>query len=311
MIRHSYRFAAEACAELVWRLPALERAFVGLGAKAWTVPGVGRFYRSAAHRLSDRLRAARTPYRPVVVFDRSLVLDVTEFTAGPLYFGGAVYEPATTDVFVRTLEPGHVFVDIGANHGYFTVLAASLVGPTGRVAAFEPNPRVFDQLETHVRMNHFEDRVSLESCALADRPEDRARLYVSQVASNSGLSSLSPNAAALEQRDLTESATVAVTVNTFDRWLETTTLLEQRDAIDLVKIDVEGAEARVIAGMARSLAAGRVRALVVETPWEGPVHRQLCDAGFGARALDHAGVLTNVLFTWGADSGRSDDAVRV
>ena len=193
-----------------------------------------------------------------------------------------------------------MFVDIGANHGYFTLLAASLVGPSGRVVAFEPNPRVFAQLRTHVDLNHFDDRVRLEPCALADRHEVGAPLFVSQVASNSGLSSLTPAAAALSSHDLSASATVPVTVETFDRWLAGSALL----VIDLVKIDVEGAEARVIAGMTDSLASGRIRALIVETAWLGEAHQRLAAAGCAAEALDRVGDLTNILFTWNGHASR-------
>lgn len=303
MIRHAYRAAAEACAELVWRVPALERPFVGVGAHAWPLPGVGRFYRSAAHRLAERLRAAGTPYRPVTIGAHRLTLDVTEFTAGPLYFGGSVYEPETTAFFVRHLKPGDVFVDIGANHGYFTMLAASIVGPNGRVDAFEPNPRVFAQLEAHARINRFDRTVALHACALADRAETGARLYVSQVESNSGLSSLTPNQAALDAGGLSEAGTVPVVVDTFDAWLATS----GHSRIDLVKIDVEGAEARVLAGMSAALRSGRIAALVIETSPGGPADRRLVDAGYRARPLDTAGVLTNVLYTW---TGPSVEAAR-
>ncbi len=298
MIRQTYRMCAAACAELVWRVPALEPAFVGIGTKAAHAPGIGRFYRSAAHRLSERLRAADARFRAVVVGEQPLVLDVTEFTAGPLYFCGSPYEPITTAQLTGRLRPGQLFVDIGANHGYFTLLAAALVGPSGRVAAFEPNPRVFEQLRTHVRLNGFADRVRLERCALGDQPAAAVPLYVSQVASNSGLSSLTPNAAALSCHDLSETATVPVTVETFDGWIAASRLLDRREAIDLVKIDVEGAESHVIAGMARTLATGRIRALIVETAWQGPAHCRLRDAGFTAQPLDRDGALTNVLFTW-------------
>lgn len=304
MIRQTYRLCAAACAELVWRVPALEPAFVGVGARAWRAPGVGRFYRSAAYRLVERLRTIDARFRSVVVGDQPLVLDVTEFTTTPLYFGGAVYEPATTEVLIRRLRPGHVFVDVGANHGYFTLLAASLVGPTGRVAAFEPNPRVFTQLRTHVRLNRFDDRVTLEPYALADRPATGVPLFVSQVETNSGLSSLAPGAAALSNHDLSASATVPVTVETFDRWLAGRPPLTTPRTIDLVKIDVEGAESRVIAGMTESLTNGRIRALIVETIWQGETHRQLCERGYRGEALDRGGELTNILFTWTGHASR-------
>jgi FkbM family methyltransferase len=292
MIRQTYRLAAEACAEILWRVPALERPFVRFGPSALSTPGVRVFYRSAAHRLGKRFRTNDTQFRPVVVGDRELILDVTEFTAGPLYFGGAVYEPETTAHFIEHLEDGHVFVDIGANHGYFTVLAASLVGPSGRVVAFEPSPRVFEQLHQHVHLNGFESRVTLEPCALADRPAASARFYVSQSATNSGLSSLTPSHDLLKTGDLSDERTVAVAVDTFDRWLAHSGIGQ----VDLLKIDVEGAEALVIGGMAGALHDGHIRSLIVETTWEGPAHRLLCDAGYVARRLDPIGSLINILF---------------
>lgn len=303
MIRQTYRLAADTCAEIVWRMPALERAFVGIGTRTWRTPGIGRFYRSAAYRLSDRLRTSPTPFRPVVVADQPLLLDVTEFTAGPLYFGGSLYEPQTTACFTERLRPGQCFVDIGANHGYFSLLAASLVGAGGQVVAFEPNPRVFQQLQTHVRLNGFTDRVRLETCALADQPEEGARLYVSQVETNSGLSSLTPNEHTLALGGLSEEATVPVTVNTFDRWLAASGLLTTRAVIDVMKIDVEGAEARVLAGMSDTLRRRVIRALIVETTWNGPAHQLIASAGYDVRPLDHGdGGLCNLLFTRSGDA---------
>ena len=292
MIRQAYRFAAAACAETIWRCPFLERPFVASGQAAWAWPGVGRFYRSTASRLVDRMRRAGSPFRQVTLGDVRIVLDVSEFTAWPLYFGGTPYEPATVDYFARTLGPGHVFVDVGANHGYFTMLAASLVGDTGRVVAFEPNPKVFRQLQMHAALNHVEARVSLLPTALAES-QGEAKLYISLEDTNSGLSSLTPGAEALALGSLSEAHTLAVRLDTFDRWLASSGV----DYVDLVKIDVEGAESRVLAGMRASLAAGTVGAVVCETEWGGPFHRTLCAAGFCAQRLDVFDVLTNIVFT--------------
>lgn len=298
MMRRTYRLAADACAELLWRVPELQRRFVSCGPLAWHTPGIGRFYRSAAHRLADRLRGTPAAFRPVTIHDRRIILDVAEFTATSPYFGGPVYESETTDYFVRHLSEGQTFVDIGANHGYFTLLAASLVGPTGRVIAFEPNPNVFAQLQTHVQLNHFESRTTLHACALSDQRADAARLYVSRDAINSGLSSLTPNAELLAAGGLSEEATVSVPVDTFDRWFSTA----GASCIDLIKIDVEGAEARVVVGMSQSLRTGRIRTLIVETTWGSHAHELLVAAGYHARPLDQIGTLTNILYSWTNDA---------
>lgn len=292
MIRRAYQLAAAACAAIVWGAPVLERPFVKLGTWVWPWPGVGRFYRSAAYRLAARMRQAGSPFRPVTIHGVRLLFDVTEFTTSPLYFGGPLYEPETSAYLARSLGPGQVFVDIGANHGYFSILAAALVGENGRVVAFEPNPRVFRQLQAHVALNHFDNRVTLVASALADAPGE-AKLYVSQDDWNSGLSSLTPAASALEGGSLSESHTVVVCVDTFDKWLASSGL----DRIDLMKIDVEGAEHKVLAGMSAALDGGVVGAIICETEWDGTFHRALGAAGFTARRLDAVGALANVLYT--------------
>lgn len=292
MIRWMYRTAAAACAELVWRVSFLEGPFVGIGAWAWPRPGLGRFYRSAAYRLAERMRDGRSPFRPVTVQGMPLLMDVTEFTAGPLYFGGSVYEPETTAYFASVLGPGRVFVDIGANHGYFSLLAAALVGESGRVVSFEPNPAIFHQLRTHVGLNRFDSRVTLLPSALSNAPGE-ARLFVSQDARNSGLSSLTPASEHLESGSLSDANTVVVPVDTFDRWFASSGL----NHVDLMKIDVEGAEMFVLQGMADTLRSDVVSAIILETALDGPAHRVLCEAGFHARTLESAGVLSNILYT--------------
>ena len=80
----------------------------------------------------------------------------------------AAYEPGLTDYLKQALRPGMVFVDGGANVGYFTLLAAKLVGESGRVYAFEPEPRNFGLLERSVERNDA-GNVVLTQAALADR----------------------------------------------------------------------------------------------------------------------------------------------
>src|SRR5688572_23516819 len=125
--RALYRSTATLCAEIVAHVPLLERPLVRFGISVWDMPGAGRFYRSVVGRYTDSLRKSCRPFRRVSVGDITLMLDVTEFTTSSLYFGNVIYEPMTTEYFRRHLLRGCVFADVGANHGYFTVLAAALV----------------------------------------------------------------------------------------------------------------------------------------------------------------------------------------
>lgn len=289
--RATYWFTATLCAEVVSRLPVLERPLVRVGAAVWHLPRAGRFYRSVAGRYADRLRRSRSQFRRVMVGDTPLTLDVTEFTASTLFFGNVPYEPETTDYLRQRLRPGAIFADIGANHGYFTLLAASLVGDRGRVFAFEPNPRVYEQLENHVRLNAFEPRVVLLEQALWDERGEH-RLFVSQWNGNSGVSTLMPHASLIAAGAVSPEQTVPVRVETFDGWLATSGV----ERVDLVKIDTENSEAQVVRGMSGALQARRVGAVVCETRWNGEAHRLLCEAGFLAQPLDTNGHVMNIAY---------------
>jgi FkbM family methyltransferase len=286
----AYRTATGAMARLVAACPPLERPLVWTGARVWAWPRAGRVYRSVADRYAVRLRERGTCYRRVEVAGVSLMLDITEFTTSTLFFGRAPYEPRTTEFLTGSLAPGHVFVDIGASHGYFTLIAAALVGPGGRVFAFEPNPVVASQLDAQIEANAFGDRVSVRREALADTVQDGREFYVSQDKGNTGLSTLTPDVADLASGVLSPAHTVRVTVDTFDRWRSTAGV----GHIDLVKIDAEHAEDLVVDGMSESLAAGCIDRVVCETTMHGHAHKALCAAGYTAQILESAAALSNI-----------------
>jgi FkbM family methyltransferase len=296
----TYRSTAALCAELVSRVPRLEQPMLRLGSSMWNRPAAGRFYRSVAGRYADRLRQSGSPFRRVLIGGTAIVIDVTEFTVSSLFFGNIPYEPATTAYVGLALRTGDVFVDIGANHGYFTILAAALVGPEGRVCAFEPNPRVFERLRTHVDVNRFEGRVTLVEQALSDASAEATTFYVSQWSGNSGVSSLTPLPTALREGGLSEAHTISVRTDTFDRWLAQSGLAH----VDLVKIDTEGAEDLVVRGMSGELREHRVRAVICETSANSEADRLLRGAGLVPRTLERLGPLMNILYAEpGADRG--------
>jgi FkbM family methyltransferase len=289
--RATYQFTASACADLMSRVPALEPAFIRAGSHLWHWRATGHFYRSVAGRYAQRLRESGSPFRRVMIGDVPLLVDVSEFTTSPLYFGNVPYEPKTTEYLRRHLRSGDVFADIGANHGFFTILAAGLVGEGGLVFAFEPNPPVYERLGTHVRLNGFEHRVVLREQALWDS-NGEAAFFVSQWRENNGISTLTPGASVVADGGLSPERTIRVRTETFDHWLGTNRI----ERVHLVKIDAEGSEAHVVRGMAGALQAGRIDAVVCETEWHGEAHRLLCGFGFIPQALDTIGPLTNIAY---------------
>jgi hypothetical protein len=87
-----------------------------------------------------------------------------------LTFVRQVWEPENTTIVRSLLQAGDAFVDVGANAGYFTVLAGLLVGPSGEVLALEPMPETHEWLAQNVRLNDL-DNVTLLAAAAADHED--------------------------------------------------------------------------------------------------------------------------------------------
>lgn len=270
-------------------LPWLEPPFVRFSRLIWSAPIVGRFFRSVAYRYAGRLTNTDDRFRSVTVQGVLLTANVTNFTFIGIYFGGVPYEEELTRYLVEHLHPGSVFVDVGANAGYFSLLASVLTGPSGRAFAFEPNPPVYRLLAEHVARNALGDRVRTFEFALSDSRAEGASLFVSPV--QSGLSTLltTPDTPA---EFFAEYKPVPVATITFDQWREQ----QGVDGVDLMKIDVEGFEAHVLAGMAAALSERRIARVVCETAWDSAAHRMLVERGFRPTFLESVGALANIAY---------------
>lgn len=156
---------------------------------------------------------------------------------------GEGYEPELG--FVRSwLEPGMVFVDVGAHYGIYTLVAARCVGAGGAVLAFEPDPRNFLVLKENVRRNGARN-VRLFRVALADSDGHRD-LVLGQ-----GYDAMS---SFYGPRELADTGSVRmVPTRVLDGVLSEAGLKR----LDLVKVDAEGAEPLVLGGALGSLARWR------------------------------------------------------
>ena len=250
-------------------------------------------FREATDRLVARLAREHRADRRVEIGSVSPVFDVSSFTVKGRYFARVTYEPGATDTVLTTLSEGDVFVDIGANSGYFTVLAALRVGARGRVFAFEPNPTVREQLQRHIELNAIADRVAVSDLALADEDKDDVRLFVSCWPDNDGIASLAPSAETLARGGLRTDTSIPIRIRMFDTWVRSARL----PRIDLMKIDVEGAEARVLSGMSATFATLRPKRIICETPLESDAVRILRDRGYRVSTVDEIpGGIPNLLF---------------
>jgi len=195
------------------------------------------------------------------------------------YFMGLPYEPNTTQILLDRLKSGDVFVDIGANHGFFSVIAGHLLGAEGKVIAFEPNQAVFLQLQVCIDQNGLANVVIARNEALTDSDATEANLYISQIMENSGLSTLAPPCFDDTTRGFERTRYLQVRCRTFDSVAKELGL----NAVALVKIDVEGVEDLVLRGMDATLEQCPPRCIIMETTEWSPSYRRLISRGYQAR----------------------------
>lgn len=168
-----------------------------------------------------------------------------------LYVCGS-FEPNEFAFLDRMLKPGMVFVDVGANDGYYTLFAAQRVGPSGRVLAIEPSTRERANLERNIARNGL-GNVKVVPLALGATC-GTAGLRLAQSA-HSGHNTLGGFANDGVQAESVEQVKVCM--------LDSLAGELALDRIDVMKIDVEGAEANVIAG-AREVLARTQPVIVLE-----------------------------------------------
>lgn len=190
-------------------------------------------------------------YTTVVSFDRGqqITLDLDDWIAYQIFLTG-FYDVETnhTRFFRRLVREGMVVIDVGAHIGYYTLQAAVRVGERGQVHAFEPVSYSFSRLTENIRVNGLAN-VSAHRCVVRDRA-GIADVHVAD-AWNRGASGFTPpeNVSGLVER---------VPAVTLDEYAKSAGLA----AVDLVKIDVEGAEMAVLKGMSRLLEQPRLQLLI-------------------------------------------------
>lgn len=144
-----------------------------------------------------------------------------------------IWEPYETALVLASLQPGDVFVDVGANIGYYPVIATDAVGASGAVLAFEPDPANFRLLQENLAINSCQSVVTAFELGLAER-DSTALLYLS--ADNAGDHQIF---AASDGR-----STLPVALRNGSCFLR-----GRIQRLDVLKVDVQGAEYLVMAGL--------------------------------------------------------------
>lgn len=221
-----------------------------IGLKLARATGLIEPLRKSVGPLVGRIvsRASGDQEQPVIVNGHRMILG-TRGTYPPINMAADRYEIETTRLFKHLLKPGMKVVDVGAHVGYYSLLAASLVGPEGRVYAFEPEPRNFELLLRNVELNGYQNIVPVNEAF--SNQSGMGTLFLTAL--DSGRHSMYPN-------DLPDSGSLRIKTTTADSFLEA----QGWPQINLIKIDVEGAELDVLSGMSRLLHTSSSLNLILE-----------------------------------------------
>ena len=192
-------------------------------------------YVGSAEFASRGLLSAGPPgdIRLVTLDNYRIYASASDEAVGRHVVGGA-YEPYVAAVLRRFLRPGMSVLDVGANIGVFTLLAASVVGPRGSVLAIEPNPANARMIEASRLANGFAHVTTLQAAAA----RDKGIMVLNTFDSNGTTSYPDPD------RLLTANTVGAIRIDD---------VMNAPDRVDLVKIDVEGAEYGALLGAEATL----------------------------------------------------------
>jgi FkbM family methyltransferase len=173
-------------------------------------------------------------------------LDLNETIDAAIYYEGC-FEPYTTEAIRRLCKPGTIVVDVGANVGCHTLRFAQLVGPRGRVVAFEPMSQAFARLKKNVELNVF-GNIMLERMALSNHSRQGQKIRMACSWPLYGVDDV-------HRHPLTRGrvATDIVDFVTLDEYVRAKDVAR----IDLIKVDVEGHEFKVLQGAVETLRAFR------------------------------------------------------
>lgn len=168
----------------------------------------------------------------ILVDTRSIDIGIHLLTLGR-------WETAYTALFTRLLKPGDTVLDLGANHGVYALIAAQAVGPTGRVDAFEPNPRLSKLVDLSLRLNGFGGWAQVHPVG-ASETGGTARLVFNDNFSGGGSVALAGG----DTRPGVDCRLVALD----------DMFADPAYVPDVIKMDVEGHEGRALRGMRKLLA---------------------------------------------------------
>jgi FkbM family methyltransferase len=213
---------------------AAGRTLRGRGLGLERIPFLRRIYVSTYHKVApDDVALVQVQNNQMYVNPQDEPLGRSLATEG-------IYEGYETSLFRSFVKGGMTVIDIGANVGYYTLIAAELVGETGKVFAFEPEPGNFDLLSRNIRLNNYANVDAVQKAV--SKGTESITLYIDR--GNFGNRSLAKG------NILVDGGAVEIETVSLDEFCASH--LNGR-RLDVLKIDAQGAEGLILMGAKETL----------------------------------------------------------
>lgn len=200
--------------------------------KKWTY-SIGIMLFEAYRKISNALNGSGLSKIPLVrathkKLIKSLASEIVKINGFQMYHLGSLDQenPEYIKVLQDNIKEGYTVLDIGANIGFYSLLMSRMVGDSGKVYAFEPEPRNFEILQKNIALNKITN-VIVSNLALSDKV---GKSFM-ELSSDSG------------QHRLSDSG-VEIQTTTIDEYFKDT-------KIDFIKMDAEGSEGKILKGMSQ------------------------------------------------------------
>ena len=171
------------------------------------------------------------------------------------------YEPDLMAYIQKHLKPGDSFLDLGANEGFFSIVASNIVGPTGKVYTIEPQERLQEIITENIRLNNA-DNVEMIKKAVSDT-KGTTEMYLAPDTNTGSTSLANPHKYSVP--------TQTVEMDTLENILDEQNI----DTIDLAKIDIEGFEYETVLGSKQLFRDQRIKRIALEIHYYELIDRKL------------------------------------
>ena len=157
-----------------------------------------------------------------------------------------IHEEATTNLFKKAVREKDIIVDLGANIGYFTLLAARLTGKEGKVYSFEPEPKNYSYLIKNIKLNNYDNVLAMQE-AVSDK-NGRIKLYICE--HDTGHHTINQYGGIKNYKPNTDNKEIFIEIDTvtLDDFLR-----DKEKTVDVIKMDIEGAEMLALSGMEQTI----------------------------------------------------------